>query len=646
MTERTKVLCGLGVALLLYAAAFGVLSLGGFARSVPVVIAGGGCLAVSAVGLQLMLNRARAKDLLPRVRLWLPLGAMAAGAAVAVWSLRTPTGAWGLGGVCAFYLGLGQLIAEWRARDGTWRGPIWCAVCAAVFAVGLAVSLTVSVRGLAVAALALLMGPIGLTLLSEDVLDGRLSIPGPRIVAGLAVTVAAALVLWLVIAVPLLLTLVLVVVLVVLVGAIASSSQADVLLVATVVALVWTTIPRGQDAGDGLDLTQGGRTLVSLGDSYMSGEGAKRYFDGTNHADRNECRRAPTAHAHVVLERGREGAFERLAFFACSGARTRHVHEDDQFPGEPIDTTPDAGLDQLAQLEELLRNPRVDVRLVVVSIGGNDAGFSRIAAACLAPRSCVDLGERWLERLDGVQVDVKRTYEEIRRTVGVDVPVLAVPYPQPIRERSCGYSLLEDDEHEFLHRFVEQLNGVVRQAARDAELYFLDGMERAFGDRGRICDGPREDVAVNFIALNSVNGLVDEAVNPGKWIHNSLHPNEEGHEDMARVVETWLRSHRDPPAVPRPEQLPAPFTRASLVQVMGRDVRHCGGRDEPAFCDRDDRDWALTQIGVHLAYIGLPALLLVAGVWLLWLPLLERTRPWFEQRGADLSDWLLARLPS
>jgi lysophospholipase L1-like esterase len=399
------------------------------------------------------------------------------------------------------------------------------------------------------------------------------------------------------------------------------------------------------EAGEELDVTKGGRTLVSLGDSYMSGEGAERFFDGTNAADRNECRRAPSAYPHLIVEPGREGAFGRLAFLACSGATAANVYRRAQFPGEPIDDTPDAGVDQLAQLRTLLGRARVDIRLVVVSIGGNDAGFSDIGAACLAPGSCVERGHEWLERLDRVAENVGAAYREIRATVGREAPVLAIPYPQPIRDRPCDYSLLEQDEHRFLHGFVEQLDGVIRQAARDARFYFLDGMVGAFSDRLRICDGRREDMGVNFIALKSMNGLVDQAVNPAKWIHNSLHPNKRGHEAMTVALEEWLRSHRDPPAVPPADDLPAPFARRSLEQVMGAEVSYCRGREpEPAHCDRGDVAWTFTQIGILVARAAIPALVLAAGLWLLWLPVLEWTRPRWERFGDRIARRLLARL--
>jgi lysophospholipase L1-like esterase len=149
----------------------------------------------------------------------------------------------------------------------------------------------------------------------------------------------------------------------------------------------------------------------------MSGEGATRFFDGTNDADENECRRAPTAYAQRLVEFDRADAIKRLAFHACSGAVADEIHEVPKF-GE-------------IQLEQLRADKAAgaDIEVVIVSIGGNDAGFSTIGAACLAPGSCVVRGNDWLETLDHVSAEAVVAYEEIRADVGDAVPVVAVPYP-------------------------------------------------------------------------------------------------------------------------------------------------------------------------------------------------------------------------
>jgi lysophospholipase L1-like esterase len=316
-----------------------------------------------------------------------------------------------------------------------------------------------------------------------------------------------------------------------------------------------------------------------------------------------------------------------------------HLHALARWPGEPVeDGTPDGGLTQLAQLEALLDESAVDVRLVVVSIGGNDAGFADIGAACLAPGSCVALGARWLTRLAGVARKVERAYDAIRRTVGRDVPVLAVPYPQPIREESCPASLLDDDEHQFLAGFVGELNRAVAHAARNAGVHYLEGMEGALTGGLRICEGDEDEIGVNFLPLATVDGLTDQVVNPVNWIHNSLHPNERGHAAMAGALADWRAANPAPDALD-PLTARQPFAPAELDEVMSPvPASYCGGPgDDPAFCGRDDQDWALTQVGLLLLYASIPAALVVAGCWLLWLELLPRTRPWWERRLGERS---------
>ena len=89
------------------------------------------------------------------------------------------------------------------------------------------------------------------------------------------------------------------------------------------------------------------RGVVAFGDSFISGEGAPKFFDGTDRRgdDRNECRRAPTAYPALIALRGGEPTGCRsgqgieglsndgLDFYACSGAKLAQV----------LDTTPEDG---------------------------------------------------------------------------------------------------------------------------------------------------------------------------------------------------------------------------------------------------------------------------------------------------------------
>jgi hypothetical protein len=121
MGERRAVLFAGCVAAGLYLAAFGLLSMGGILRSRGAVLVAVLLLTAAALLLQLTLSRARARRL---VRAWvrwaLPAGIVVIGGVAALlWWLGTRsghlTGGVGLAGVCAAYLGAGQLLAEARA---------------------------------------------------------------------------------------------------------------------------------------------------------------------------------------------------------------------------------------------------------------------------------------------------------------------------------------------------------------------------------------------------------------------------------------------------------------------------------------------------------------------------------------------------
>jgi lysophospholipase L1-like esterase len=128
--------------------------------------------------------------------------------------------------------------------------------------------------------------------------------------------------------------------------------------------------------------------VVSMGDSFIAGEG------GGDYGGSGGCHRSATAPIRSAAVPGTVAVN-----LACSGARLRNLWPaaagGAPFRGEP----PQA--DRLAALAR--RRP---VRAVVVTAGANDAGFSRLVAACalawargslLAPRPCRGRAQERLE---------------------------------------------------------------------------------------------------------------------------------------------------------------------------------------------------------------------------------------------------------
>jgi hypothetical protein len=420
--------------------------------------------------------------------------------------------------------------------------------------------------------------------------------------------------------------------------AIVSDNAIDTALVAVGLAVVLAFAagdapldPRHQPAA-------GQPTLVAFGDSYASGEGAQTFFSGTNQRRANECRRAPTAYAALLVGDGEEARFPHLAFLACSGARAVNVYAREQHPDEPPGQAAaggdPTGLHQLAHLELLQARGDFPMELALVSIGGNDAGFSTIGTTCLAPGNCDEVGRFWTDNLPSVRAQVRAAFEAMRASLDDDVPVVVVPYPMPLDPDGCDATWLTDEEHGFLGRFVTRLNGVLRVEAALAGFWFLDAMETSLEDGSlRLCDGSPRDVGVNFIGLRSVGGTIEQVLTPTNWFRNSLHPNEAGHEAMAATFRRWLDERPDLGAVPETGPATAPSDKP-VIRADGDPEPPCSltetGSDG---CNARARDWAVERTVELLWPAGALALLALVGVWAFWLGVVSTWRA--RRRGAE-----------
>ena len=113
---------------------------------------------------------------------------------------------------------------------------------------------------------------------------------------------------------------------------------------------------------------------VALGDSFSSGEGTGNYALDT---ESSACHRGPHAWPRLLADSSPE--IEMALHLACSGARIA-----DLFGPQP-------GATSLGQLDRLSFYAREnDVKLVTVTIGGNDLNFVQQLSYCVATPAIVD----------------------------------------------------------------------------------------------------------------------------------------------------------------------------------------------------------------------------------------------------------------
>ena len=364
-------------------------------------------------------------------------------------------------------------------------------------------------------------------------------------------------------------------------------------------AFVWglfsntTSDPTGVGSeADGGDVASSG--VVAFGDSFISGEGATRFYAGTDQkgAERNECRRAPTAYPVLVSlgvgEATADGSAAidgltnvGLDFVACSGAKLAQVvdttmdGEDDVVGSLSCEVRDDVALGQYPcgpsgvygsalQLDHLSPN-HDDTQLVLVSIGGNDVRFGDIVAGCLLPGSCAERREVWLDNVAALGPELTAGYETLRATFDPDgsrdVAIVAMPYPLVLTERTCAGSPLGASEHEFIYEFTTVLNQQLATSARQAGVHFFEDGSFAF-EGHRLCEAG--DRAINLIGLQPTAGPLADRLNPGSWIHNSMHPNELGHRLTAEALTEWLNDNH---VVGGGNPAPDPLATVELLAV-------------------------------------------------------------------------------
>lgn len=321
--------------------------------------------------------------------------------------------------------------------------------------------------------------------------------------------------------------------------------------------------------------------VVSLGDSYISGEAGRwrgnalensgdkwgtdlatrcdgrgcttdpRRVYGDTHTDSDMCHRSVSA--EIVSAAIPDAAPVNLA---CSGATTKDVRDGDAARHQP---------DQLELLRAVVREH--DVKLVVLSVGGNDLGFGDIIADCvqgyLSPFS-YECGPKWAptvaQRLDQLRADVGATVKAIKDVVNAaqgagTYQFILQSYPAPMpaardfripedgpRFAEGGCPVWDADADWARQQLVPTIAAQLAAVAEARHVRFLD-LQDAFDGHGVCAAGSRQAQQGNN-AANPLPGTTAEWV---RWVvsgfsaqgdrQESMHPNHYGQ----RALGTCLR---------------------------------------------------------------------------------------------------------
>lgn len=292
--------------------------------------------------------------------------------------------------------------------------------------------------------------------------------------------------------------------------------------------------------------------LLGMGDSYISGEGAFGYRADTDTSN-NGCHNSIFSYPYLVGIK----LYQSFESVACSGAKmndiTTEVHYQRgsanvvaDYPGQVVDDM--VWGDREDSREQILKgfmpgyanqtlfSYMYEPRNVLLSIGGNDIHFAEILSSCVSPQktetcystynSRIQLMQSILDRYD----DLVKTYRTVLESG--NSKVFVVGYPQVAKPGgSCGANVnLNKDELQFSADVITYLNSVIKRAASDAGVIYVDNENALNGYR--LCEAPKGSAAVNGFTLGRDSGAMGV-----KFIgKESYHPTAFGHKLLAASI--------------------------------------------------------------------------------------------------------------
>ncbi|WKX72323.1 ricin-type beta-trefoil lectin domain protein [Streptomyces sp. XD-27] len=283
-------------------------------------------------------------------------------------------------------------------------------------------------------------------------------------------------------------------------------------------------------------LDQRRTSLVSLGDSEISGEGVGTYEPGTNGPD-NWCHRSPDAAVH------RTGIPADVTYnVACSGAYTGNIRigGGKQYP------------DELVQSDNLAVKARnTKIKMVLLVAGANDdLQFGPVMTDCVVrwftlQGACEPkYAPGWQARVDALVPKVEATVRDLRtvmRGAGYadgDYKLVVMGYPSPIGpdfednpdypgKLPGGCTGYTSDSAWGRNTAVPAFERGMRQAARNTGAIYLDNSRLFHGHE--VCSD-------NTFA----RGLYVDVANPfppnENSVRQSFHPNARGHAAFASCL--------------------------------------------------------------------------------------------------------------
>lgn len=298
------------------------------------------------------------------------------------------------------------------------------------------------------------------------------------------------------------------------------------------------------------------RIMVSLGDSYSSGEGIEPFY-GQNESTADKVKNQDwLAHRSEKSWPGRltlQGVNGSMAqnrndnwfFVATSGAATDNLTHNQRKEYDIDGIEGSRYIDKQLDVFKELGDKKAEY--VTVSIGGNDAKFADIITEAAIPHplnpgalndKLNSVWEEFYYGIDGGESIRDRLYQaycDIQDAAGAQAKIIVAGYPKLLDSNGSGFLFSENEAaliNDSVSRFNDEIESIVKSCKADGMKICFVSVEEAFDGHGAYSN----DAFLNEVYI----GKKDQDL---KWSVSSaysMHPNDKGAQAYADCVQAKI----------------------------------------------------------------------------------------------------------
>lgn len=303
------------------------------------------------------------------------------------------------------------------------------------------------------------------------------------------------------------------------------------------------------------DNTDSKKIVVSLGDSYSSGEGIEPFYGQENDLSVKVADPDWLAHRSEQAWSGQlsvpgigllsEHRNENWFFVASSGAETKHLITPQEKEYSKLSYSGKAYIP--AQLEIFEKLDGQDPDYVTLTLGGNDVGFVETIVEAAKTDTYTNpcyLPDKLMLALDKVREggeirnNIKEAYHNIANCSGSQTNIIVAGYPKLFDSDGGMYGVFSKSEAKMINSCVSIFNNVIEEIVYECvnedgmNIYFVS-VEDAFDGHGAYSN---DEYINGVIPLWKPEDLKDFQL----FSAYSMHPNEKGARVYADCVQAKI----------------------------------------------------------------------------------------------------------